>query len=558
MNATENYYGKTRILVIDDERLIRMTLGAKLRLIGYTAVTVGSVKEAVDMLHNGGIAKYKAIITDIMKGDMDGFVFRDIVRGLDAAMPIFFMTALDPEEGGGFLRRILEDPNSYYLPKSARVEVLLKRVQSIVAARRVEQFIERQIAETRQAQALAAHVQRSLLPARARRTDLGFYTTWWQPKDMVSGDLYEAVPFGDGCYLYVLGDVQGHGISAALAMTAVQSFLKQMTNREGTPRMAPHDIANMMHRFFRESLSDVLYMTALICVHRPRDGMVDWLSCGAPDLAVVDPAAPDAPPINPEKRGGLPIGMLAETVYTEGDVVHTPLSKTAVCVAHTDGVLDLSRDPEGLEQMPDSMRKRIRDELIVEGRMSGAIAAVPYKFMTACEAFGFSHYADDVTEVMFGDRCELPGVFEATVPLHSSVIDKVAQEMAEWCGRQGWRDDISTRVQLVYEEKLMNLHDHGFDDRERLREVASVRLRRVREFAELTVWDCGTPEPSIEVTGGDTDVAFDLANKTFSGRGRGRLMMRNLCEGIERNRYGNLNETIYYVPMEMETGQEEE
>ncbi len=550
--------GRTRVLVIDDERLIRMTLAAKLRLIGYAAATAGTVKEAVDLLNNGGISKYKAIITDIMNGDMDGFVFRDIVRGLDATMPIFFMTALDPEEGGGFLKRILEDPNSYYLPKSAKVEVLLKRVQSIVAARRVEEFIERQIAEGRQAMALAAHVQRSLLPVRAQTTELGFYTTWWQPKDMVSGDLFEAVPFGDGCYLYVLGDVQGHGISAALAMTAVQSFLKQMTTRDGTPRMEPHEVANMMHRFFRERLTDVLYMTALICVHRPKDGMVDWISCGAPDLAVVDPAAPDAPPINPEKRGGLPIGMLAETVYTEADVVHTPLTKTAVCVAHTDGVLDLSRDPEGFEQMPDSARKRIRDELILDARMNGAIVAVPYKFMTACEAFGYSHYADDVTEVMFGNRCELEGIYETTVPLHSAVIDKVAQEMAEWCGRQGWAGDIATRVQLVYGEKLMNLHDHGFDDRERLREVASVRLRQVREYAELTVWDCGEPEPSIEVAAGSTDVAFALANKAFSGRGRGRLMMRNLCEGIERNRYGDLNETIYYIPMEMGTGQETE
>ncbi len=546
---TERGQERTRILVIDDERLIRLTLTAKLKQIGYTAVALCSVQEAVDVLNKEGAGSFKAIITDIMKGDMDGFVFRDIVRGLDPAMPIFFMTALDPEEGGGFLKKILSDANSFYLPKSVKLEVLLKRVQSIVAARRVEWIIERQVEENRQALALAAHVQRSLLPARAQMTEDAFFTTWWEPKDMVSGDWYEANRIGPDAYLYVLGDVQGHGISAALATTAVLSFLKQMSLREALAGMGPQDVANLLHRFFRESLADVLYMTALICVHRPGKGVVDWISCGAPDLAVLDPAAEVQPRINPEKRGALPIGLMADTVYTEGDVVRTPLSPTAVCVAHTDGVMDLAKDAEGQEPMPEAERLEIRDGLILEARMNGSIVAAPYKFMTACRDVGYSHFADDVTEVIFGPRRVLDGVFEATVPIRGHEIDKVAQRISDWCGERGWDVDASTRIQLVFEEKMMNLHDHGFDDRERLREVACVRLRAVRGYAELTVWDCGTPEPGIEVAAGSTDVAFDLANQAFSNHGRGRLMVRDICDGIERQQYGTLNETIYYIPV---------
>ena len=539
---------RTRVLVIDDERLIRMTMGAKLRQVGFTPEAMGSIQEAVDLLNHEGAQSFKAIITDIMKGDMDGFVFRDIVRGLDPTIPIFFMTALDPEEGSGFLKKILSDPNSYYLPKSVKLEVLLKRVQSIVGARRTEWIIERQVEESRQALALAAHVQRSLLPPRAQMEDKWFFTTWWEPKDMVSGDLYEAIPIGPDALLYVLGDVQGHGISAALAMTAVQSFLKQMTLREGLSGMGPHGVANLLHRFFRESLADVLYMTALICVHRPGQGVVDWISCGAPDLAVLDPAAETQPAVNPEKRGALPIGMMADTVYTSKDVVRTPLSKTAVCVAHTDGILDLAKDEGGQEQMPSEERRRIRDELVLEARRNGSLMAAPYKFKRACEEAGYGHFADDVTAVLFGARCDPEGVFEAMVPIRSHAIDEMTQRIAEWCEGRGLDVGTSTRTQLVFEEKMMNLHDHGFDDRERLREVACVRIREVRRFLEMTVWDCGTPEPGIAVAAGSTDVAFDLANQAFSGRGRGRLMVRDICEGIERQRYGALNETIYYIP----------
>ena len=101
----------------------------------------------------------------------------------------------------------------------------------------------------------------------------------------------------------------------------------------------------------------------------------------------------------------------------------------------------------------------------------------------------------------------------------------------------------------------MNVHDHGVDTRERLSAVARMRLRRVRDFAELTVWDCGTPPPSVEVAAGDSAVAFELKNKEFSGRGRGRLITRELCNGISRSRYENLNETIYFIPVEFNVGE---
>ena len=316
-----------KILVLDDERLMRLAFSAKLKRIGYDPIAVGTVEEALVIVREQH-DDLRAIVTDIMMGEMDGFIFRDIVRGIDPTIPMFFLTALDPEEGGGFLMRILDDPQSFYLPKSVKTDVLLKRIRQIVASRRIEQFIEFKNEETRKSLDLAAHIQRSMLPPRAIRTPRGFYTTLWQPMDVVSGDLYEAVPFGFGSYLYVLGDIQGHGTSAALAMTAVQSFLKTLARREGTPYLTPADIANMLHRFLRKNLADVSYMTALICIHDAVNGFVKWISCGAPDLMVMDGGKPVN--INPERRGALPIGMMPDTMYGDADMVTTNLTDTAV------------------------------------------------------------------------------------------------------------------------------------------------------------------------------------------------------------------------------------
>ena len=538
---------KTKILVIDDERLIRLTLNAKLKQIGYTAVCVASIPEAVALLNDGGYKQFKAIITDIMMGDIDGFVFRDIVRGMDERMPIFFMTALDPEEGSGFLKRIMEDSYSSYLPKSINPNLLLNRVQSIVESRKVDELIKAKDAEVMEALKLGARLQRKMLPARVKITDTDFYTCWWEPKDIVSGDLLEVLPLPGGGKLYVLGDIQGHGISASLSMMAVQSFLKQLPTSDNFANATPASIANLIQRFFTDNLGTFSYMATLICMYRPGERVVDWISCGAPDLKIIDPLNPDPGEINPEKRGGMPIGLMQDTVYTENDVVRTVLSESAFCVAFTDGVLDVYRDQDGHEPLQDSFLDWLLGEMLPEAYLMDTLVIAPYKFHAACDIYGYNVFADDVTGLIFGARVEKPGVLVKSIPMNAAAIDKEAQTIENWCSAQGWDQEIITKVELVFEEKMMNLYDHGYDIRDRAGEQACFRLRKNQNDVELTIWDWGTQEPSISVAAGDPELELELRNRNFSSRGRGRLMVRKICNGIERKQFGILNETVYHI-----------
>ena len=538
--------GKTVILVVDDEKVIRLTVCARLKRAGYMPVSVGSVDEAVRVL-KAHPRVFSAIISDIMLGDMDGFAFRDIVRGLDGSMPFFFMTALDPEEGSGFLKRILSDPVSFYLPKSAGTDVLLKRVQRIVASRRVERFIERQIEESHQSLKLAAHIQRSLLPVCATLTERAFYSVWWQPKDVVSGDVYEVIQSGKNACVYVVGDIEGHGTSAALAMTAVQVFLKNLIHSVGVIEFGPVEIANLLQNFFRENLADVSYMTALICLHDFARNKVEWLSCGAPNLIISDVEQNEE---EISKKGGLPIGLFPDTVYTANDLVTNKLSRESVCIAMTDGIFELSRDDEGFERITGKLMHRLRVDLTQDAIKYGTVLVAASKFMHACREFGYANSHDDVTIFLFGPRNVPQGTFEATMPLSPSALDELSQRMGTWCRAAGWQEEDIGRVQLVLEEKVMNVYDHGFDDTDRLHEVVGVRLfKRNSGVADLSVWDNGTPEPSLAVAAGDASTAFELINRQMSNHGRGRLIVRELCCGIERKRYGYLNETIYHVKL---------
>ena len=543
-------HDKTAILVVDDERFIRLVICSTLKSVGYVPVEAASVDEALQVLREHPHA-FSAVITDIMMGNMDGFDFRSLVRAQDKSMPFFFMTALDPEEGSGFLKQIVTDPLSYYLPKSVGPQVLLKRVQQVVASRRVERFIERQMEENKRSLELAAHIQRSMLPVRTYVDEKSFYATWWQPKEVVSGDIYEVIPCGNNARLYILGDIQGHGTAAALAMTAVQSFLKNLIHSANESKFGPVKIANLLQDFFRENLADVSYMTALICLHDFVRNEVQWLSCGAPDLLITDVEKGTFPDTNASKKGGLPIGLMPDTVYTNDDLVVTPLTPTAVCVAITDGLYDLSEDPAGHKRVPHEILRKMREDFVKDARLNGTIPAGTNKYMVACGELGYKYLQDDVTILLFGPRFVKKGMFEAAVPLTPTAVDDASRKVGEWCKAEGWPDVDIHCVQLVLEEKVMNVYDHGFDDAERLNEVVCIRLQKRREDdAELTVWDWGSQEPSIAVAAGNSETAFELLNRDMSNHGRGRLMVRELCCGVERRRYGLLNETVYHVKME--------
>ena len=542
---------KTEILVAEGDRLLRPGLRSRLAAAGVEAVCSASAREAVALLAGGGHRRFAAVAADAGVGDVDGFALRDAVRGLDPTLPFFFLTARDPLADPDFFRRLFQDPCSFYVPRAADAESTVLRMRAVLGSRRAERLEDARAGEESGALELAALVQRSVLPPRAALDETTFYATCWRPKDAVSGDLYEALALTDGSRLYVLGDIQGHGTGAALSMMAVQSFLKRFAGSDALPPGGPADVANALQGFFAANLAGVSYMTALVCVHRPAEGVVDWISCGAPDPVVVDPAAPDgALDPNPEKRGGLPVGLLPDTLYGPADVVRTPLPPSAAMAAFTDGVLDLSSDADGFNQMPDELRRGLLAGIFADALRDGSLPAAPARFLDACAAHGYANCPDDVSALVFGARAAAPDVFETAVPIRALAIDREAERLGAWCSARGWGLEAATKVQIVFQEKLMNLHDHGIDPRDRPRETACVRVRRAGAFAELAVWDWGTPEPPLEFPAEGVGAAFERRNREFSGRGRGRLIVHEFCDDIARSRFGSLNETVYRVPLD--------
>jgi CheY-like chemotaxis protein len=80
------------VLVVEDEEPLQEIVHDALKEGGFDLTTVASGQEAVAMIESG-VVKYSALVTDInLKGPMKGWEVARLVRHIDPAFPIVYMT----------------------------------------------------------------------------------------------------------------------------------------------------------------------------------------------------------------------------------------------------------------------------------------------------------------------------------------------------------------------------------------------------------------------------------------------------------------------------------
>ena len=117
------------VLVVEDEEQMQEIVHDALREGGFDVTTVASGQEAVATLESG-VVKYSALVTDInLKGPMTGWEIGRLVRQVDPAFPIVYMTgaAADTWASEGV-------PNSILLKKPFAPAQLVTAVSQLLNA----------------------------------------------------------------------------------------------------------------------------------------------------------------------------------------------------------------------------------------------------------------------------------------------------------------------------------------------------------------------------------------------------------------------------------------
>lgn len=189
------------------------------------------------------------------------------------------------------------------------------------------------LSDTKKALMLAAQVQKGLLPQSQPRLQGIEIAGRNLPCEEIGGDYYDYLYPMESCagpLGVVVGDITGHGVDAALLMTAARSFLRtRIPQAEGFAEA----IGEMNRHLTLEVFDEGRFMTLFYLVLDLEKRRLHWVRAGHDPALVYHPVRDEFEEL---KGDGIALGLDQNSRYREN--VKTGLSKGQIIAIGTDGI----------------------------------------------------------------------------------------------------------------------------------------------------------------------------------------------------------------------------
>jgi phosphoserine phosphatase RsbU/P len=198
-------------------------------------------------------------------------------------------------------------------------------------ARRFDHERQQNLRFTRDAEE-ARLLQQSLLPNRSLLLPGFSVAGSYMPAGAVGGDWYDYIELGNGKWGFVLADVSGKGMAAALLMSATRGLLRSLAEGAG----GPGDLLARLNRVLLRDFPGGRYVTMIYGVLDPAEGALTFANAGHPWPIVID----DDGVRLIETETGVPLG-LTEATYSECTIALTPRSRVFF---YSDGIIEANNE----------------------------------------------------------------------------------------------------------------------------------------------------------------------------------------------------------------------
>lgn len=274
-------------------------------------------------------------------------------------------------DGGGFTEAERRDVEGLAAQAGVTLEIIL----------RAEQLSERMEAERQGDReiGIAREVQRRLLPQRSPRLATLEISARCVQASSVGGDYYDFLDLGDGRVGFVLADVSGKGMAAALRMANLQAHLRSQA--ASAPR-DPLRALRQVNRMLCESTEPEHFATLFLGVYDDATRRMSYINCG------------HNPPLCLRRGGSVEWLNATATVlgsFEQWDCTlgRTHLAEGDLLVAYSDGLTEAGAGGEqfGERRLVESLQEH--SEATPESLVDILMARV--------QAFADGHPLDDLT-----------------------------------------------------------------------------------------------------------------------------------------------------------------
>ena len=178
----------------------------------------------------------------------------------------------------------------------------------------------------------ARQVQRSLMPTLLPQPQNIRFDVCYCPYDLIGGDFYDVREIAVGKYGFMVADVTGHGVAAALYTMLLKGLVEQNQDHANTP----HEFIGRMNQGLTKYVVEESFATAFYGMVDDESGEVVYTNAG--HCVPFHYSAATGEVVKLETHG-LPLGILEEGTYESGAVMLAPGD---ILFCYTDGILEVT------------------------------------------------------------------------------------------------------------------------------------------------------------------------------------------------------------------------
>ncbi len=329
---------EAKLLVVDDEPdlelLIRQKFRHQIRSDEFRFVFARNGVEALQKLAED--ADIDLVLTDINMPEMDGLTLLQRLAELNRLLKAVIVSAYGDMEN---IRTAMNRGASDFVTKPIDFNDLdLTIKKTLKQLRELKEAVKEhdQLVTIRNELDIASHIQQSILPhvpAFPERKDFDVFAAMIPARE-VGGDFYDFFLIDQDRLGFVIGDVSGKGVPAALFM-AVSRTLLRSTALTGTPPSQCLQQANALLCLDNES---EMFVTLFYGILNARTGEVEYANGGHnPPYVLHRNGTVEAL----ETTGGMVLGAMADVPYRERTITVEPGDTLFL---YTDGVTEAMDD----------------------------------------------------------------------------------------------------------------------------------------------------------------------------------------------------------------------
>lgn len=198
----------------------------------------------------------------------------------------------------------------------------------------------------------AREIQQALLPRHAPALPGYAVQGYSMPAREVGGDCYDHLPTPSGAWYFMVGDVSGKGVPAALITSIVRSLLHTWADLASDPL----DMVKRVNRSLTPDLDKDMFVTLAVVQVDPRTHQAEVVRAGHESILLMHKDGQ----IEPCRPGGAAMGLVdVDTFDASLKVQQVHLRPGDTLLLYTDGVTD-AQDQSGMEFGLDRLETLLR------------------------------------------------------------------------------------------------------------------------------------------------------------------------------------------------------